>query len=85
MTSETVFFAEENLRAARWTFAVCPEENSSCAVLHWDAFLRRVNGVMRHHQLLLIRLKGGGVTIPLTSGTVACLNQRCECSPVAYD
>jgi hypothetical protein len=85
MIGESAFFAGENLRAARWTFSVCPEENSSWAVLHWDAFLRRINGVMRHHQLLLIRLKGGGVTIRLTNGNVACLNQRCECSPVAYD
>jgi hypothetical protein len=84
-TSETVFFAGENLRADRWTFAGCPEENSSCAVPRWGACRRPISGVMRRHRLLLIRLKGIGVTIRLTNGNVACLNQRCECSPVAYD
>jgi hypothetical protein len=84
-TSETVFFAGENLRADRWTFAVCPEENSSCAVPRWGAYRRRISGVMRRHRLLLIRLKGVGVTIRLTNGDVVCLNQRCEWSPVAYD
>ena len=84
-TSESVFFAEENSRAARWTSAVCPEENSSCAVQRWDACLHRINGVMRHRTLLPIRLNGGGATIRLTNGNVACLNQRCKCSPVAYD
>src|SRR4051812_47466546 len=84
-TSESASFAEENSRAARWTSAVCPEENSSCAVQRWDACLHRINGVMRPRTLLLTRLKDDGVTIRLTSGNVGCLNQRCECSPVAYD
>jgi len=84
-TSESAFFAEENSKAGRWTSAGCPEENSSCAVPRWDACLHRINGVTPHHRLLLTRLKGGGVTIRLTNGNVACLNQRCECSPVAYD
>jgi hypothetical protein len=84
-TSESVVFAGENLRADRWTFAVYPEENSSCAVPRWGACPRRISGVMRRHRLLLIRLKGIGVTIRLTNGNVACLNQRCDCSPVAYD
>ena len=84
-TSETVFFAGENLRADRWTFAVCPQENSGCAVPRWGACRRRISGVMRRQGLLLIRLKGIGVTIRLTNGNVACTNQRCECSPVAYD
>jgi hypothetical protein len=32
MTSESAFFAGGNSRVDRWTFAVCPEENSNCAV-----------------------------------------------------
>jgi|SRR3954451_25439725 hypothetical protein len=84
-TSESASFAEENSRAARWTSAVCPEENSSCAAQRWDVCLHRINGVMRHRTLLLTLLKDGGVTIRLTNGNVACLHQRCECSPVAYD
>jgi len=85
ITSGSAFFAEENLRAGRWTFAVCPEQNSSCAAPRWGVCLRRISGVMRRHRLLPIRLKGVGGTIPLTNGNVACLNQRCKCSPVAYD
>ena len=83
-TSETAFFAVENLRDGRWTFAVCPEENSSCVVPRWDACLRRISGVMRR-RLLLIWLKSIGVTVRLTNGDVACLNQHCECRLVAYD
>lgn len=84
-TSECVFFAEENLRADKWTFAVCPEENLSCAVRHWGVCLRRISGVMRRQRLLLIRLKDVGALIRLIDGNVACQNHRCECSPVAYD
>ena len=73
-TSESVFFAAENLRADRWTFAVCPEENSSCAVRPWGVRLRRISGVMRRHRLLLILEKDVGVTIRLTNGNVAFLN-----------
>src|SRR6266511_4779699 len=84
-TSESAFFAGENLRAGRWTFAVCPEENSSCVAPRWGACLRRISGGMRRRRLLLIRLKGIGVTIRLTNGNVGCMNQRSHCSPVAYD
>jgi len=84
-TSECVFCAGGNLRAARWTFAVSPEGNSSCVAPRWVVPLRRISGVMRPHRLLLIRVKDVGVTIRLTNGNIVCLNQRCECSPVAYD
>jgi len=30
MTSESAFFAGENLKGGKWIFAVCPEENSGC-------------------------------------------------------
>src|SRR4029077_17001438 len=85
MTSETAFFAGENLRDDRWTFAVCPEENSSCAVPRWGACRRGISVVTRRDRLLLIQLKGIGITVRLTNGNVACPNQRRECSPVAYD
>jgi hypothetical protein len=84
-TNECVFSAGGNLRAARWTFAVSPEGNSSCAVPRWVVRPRRISGVMRPHRLLRIALKDVGVTIRLTNGNIAWLNQRCECSPVAYD
>jgi hypothetical protein len=84
-TSACAFFAAENLRAGRWTFAVCPEENLSCVVPRWVVRLHRISGVMRPHRLLLIRVKDVGAIIGLTNGNVACLNQLCQCSPAAYD
>ena len=85
-TSEIVFCAEGNLRAARWTFAVSPEGNSSCVVPRWVVPLHRISGGMRPHRLLLIRLKDvGAIIIGLTNGNVACLSQLCKCSPAAYD
>jgi hypothetical protein len=85
MTSGFAFFAAENLKAGKWTFAVYPEVNSSCVVRRWDASPRRTSGVTRRRKFLLIQLRSIGDMLCLTNGNLAGLNQRCECRPVAYD
>ena len=85
MTSGSAFFAAENLRVDRWTFAVCQEENSSCVVPRWVACPRRNSGVTRGRLFPLIELKPIGGTVGLTKRNGARLDQHCEGRLVAYD
>ena len=84
MASGSAFFAGENLRADRWTFAVCKEENSSCVVPRWVACPRRMSGVTRGRPFPLIELKPIGGTMGLTKRN-ARMDQRCERRLVTHD
>src|SRR5215470_14894922 len=85
MISGFAFFAGENLRAGWWTFAVCPEVNSSCVAPRWDASPRRISGVAQCRTFLLIQLRSIGDMVCLTKGNGTRLNQHSECRLVAYD
>jgi len=82
MTSGSAFFAGENLRVDRWTFAVCHEENSSCVVPRWVACPRRNSGV---RPFPLMESKPIGGTMGLTKRNGARLDQHGECRLVTHD
>lgn len=84
-TSESAFFAGENSRDDKWTFAGYREGNSNCVALRWDAHRRRISGGMQRYQLLPIQPTSVGGAFCLTKGSLAHPNQHCECRPVGYD
>jgi hypothetical protein len=85
MTSGSAVFVGENSRDGKWTFAVCPEVNSSCVIQPWAVCPRRISGGTRRRPFPLIWLRSIGDMVCLVNGNVAPLNQRCECRLVAYD